>query len=393
LGPEGFGQFSYALALVGLFAAIAGMGLPGIVVRELVRTPRNAAATMGSAFLLQFMGGVVGAALAFGTASYLRAGDYQTLLLVLLIGCTLVFKAADVVRYWFEAHVCSRYVVWVDSVIALMSAGTIAIFILSEAPLVAFGSIKLAESVLLAAGLLWVYHLMQMGERWNVSWTRSRTLLGDSWPLIFTGLLTAINLKIDQIMIAELAGMESNGRYAVASAIPQLVISTLILAEKSFYPANIRAGGKGVVQLRQNIARAYTFIFLLSLLAWVFLLFFAHGLVVLLYGERYENAVYPLQILLTLLPLSALVRTQAQYYQIIGQTKFIFYRQALIAACNILLNWFLIPVYGIAGAAYAIVVSFSIGFLVSLILDRDFAEIPKLIVLNSYGLLRSGRLQ
>ena len=126
------------------------------------------------------------------------------------------------------------------------------------------------------------------------------------------------------------------------------------------------------------MSRAYTFVFLLSLLAWLFLLVFAHGLVVLLYGERYENAVYLLQVLLTLLPLSALVRTQAQYYQIIGQTKLIFYRQALIAACNILLNWLLIPVYRIDGAAYAIVMSFSIAFLVSLILVRDFAEIPKL---------------
>jgi O-antigen/teichoic acid export membrane protein len=37
LGPEKFGLFSYAGSFVALFAAIATLGLDGIVVRELVK--------------------------------------------------------------------------------------------------------------------------------------------------------------------------------------------------------------------------------------------------------------------------------------------------------------------------------------------------------------------
>lgn len=37
LGPERFGLFSYAQSFVGLFSAIATLGLDGIVVRELVK--------------------------------------------------------------------------------------------------------------------------------------------------------------------------------------------------------------------------------------------------------------------------------------------------------------------------------------------------------------------
>ena len=37
LGPEQFGLFSYAQSFVGLFTAIATLGLDGIVVRELVK--------------------------------------------------------------------------------------------------------------------------------------------------------------------------------------------------------------------------------------------------------------------------------------------------------------------------------------------------------------------
>ena len=39
LGPEQFGLLSFAIAFVGLFGAIATLGLQGIVVRDIVRDP------------------------------------------------------------------------------------------------------------------------------------------------------------------------------------------------------------------------------------------------------------------------------------------------------------------------------------------------------------------
>lgn len=47
LGPEQFGQLSYAMAFVALFGAIATMGLPGILVRDLVREPGQVRSFLG----------------------------------------------------------------------------------------------------------------------------------------------------------------------------------------------------------------------------------------------------------------------------------------------------------------------------------------------------------
>ncbi len=41
LGPERFGLLSYAGSFVGLFTALATLGLDGIMVRELVKTPER----------------------------------------------------------------------------------------------------------------------------------------------------------------------------------------------------------------------------------------------------------------------------------------------------------------------------------------------------------------
>jgi O-antigen/teichoic acid export membrane protein len=39
LGPERFGLLCYAMSFVGLFTALATLGLDGIMMRELVKTP------------------------------------------------------------------------------------------------------------------------------------------------------------------------------------------------------------------------------------------------------------------------------------------------------------------------------------------------------------------
>ena len=52
LGPEQFGLFAYAQSFVGLFTAIATLGLDGIVVRELVKDESRKDELIGTAFWL-----------------------------------------------------------------------------------------------------------------------------------------------------------------------------------------------------------------------------------------------------------------------------------------------------------------------------------------------------
>ena len=59
LGPERFGLLSYANSFVGLFTAIATLGLDGIVVRELVKLPGQRDKLLGTSFLLKVAGSLV----------------------------------------------------------------------------------------------------------------------------------------------------------------------------------------------------------------------------------------------------------------------------------------------------------------------------------------------
>lgn len=54
LGAEQFGLLNYATAFVALFSALATMGLNGIIVRDLVKSPETANIVLGTAFVMQF---------------------------------------------------------------------------------------------------------------------------------------------------------------------------------------------------------------------------------------------------------------------------------------------------------------------------------------------------
>jgi PST family polysaccharide transporter len=60
LGPEQFGLLSYAVALASLFAIFASLELSIAVVRDLVKEQDAAGEILGSAFLLQVLGSLIG---------------------------------------------------------------------------------------------------------------------------------------------------------------------------------------------------------------------------------------------------------------------------------------------------------------------------------------------
>jgi len=70
LGPEVFGLFNYAVAIVALFTTIATLGLNNIVIRDLVRSPENNNATLGTAFILQVTGGIIAIAISIITVLF-----------------------------------------------------------------------------------------------------------------------------------------------------------------------------------------------------------------------------------------------------------------------------------------------------------------------------------
>ena len=220
LGPEQFGLLSYAIAFVGLFGALATFGLEGIVVRDIVREPEAREEILGTAAFLQLIGGVIAYGLIIILIFWLKSDDPLTRVLVTTIGLTMLFKASDVVVYWFQSQVQSKYTVWVQNGVFLVFAVVKIWLILNDASLIAFAYVMVAD-----AGFVAIILFIMLGVRGPkirqlcASFRRAKILLTDSWPLALSGIVLMVQARIDQIMLADMVGAIEVGYYSVALTI------------------------------------------------------------------------------------------------------------------------------------------------------------------------------
>jgi len=315
------------------------------------------------------------------TIYLIRPEDTLARLLVAILGFTLLLQVRNVALYWFESQVQSKYIVWVQNSSFLVFALIKIALILTNAPLIAFAWSTTAD-ILLQTLLMLVLlrfrgpRLRQLGFRL----LRARELLSQCWPLLLSGMLIAINLQFDQIMITTMVSQDANGVYAVGAKIPQLVISFFLLIESSLYPKNIQDAAHGKESLMSSVVKTSTITFYLSVVTSLLIFILAGSVLPIIYGDEYVKSVSILKLLSLLIPLSALVRMQGQYCQITGKTTLVMYRQILIAIFNIFLNWLLLPRFGAVGAAYAILISFLSAIAISSFWDDELGKIPILVL-------------
>ena len=384
LGPEQFGLFNYANAYVALFGAIATCGLNGIVVKDLVILPKNANVTLGTAFVLQFISGLVALLLIVGSIAWIRPDDDLCKAMVAIFGVSLVFQSSVVIKYWFESQVQSRYAVWVENglflVVALIKIGMIHI----QAPLIAFVWVVLFEAILVAIGLFFLYIWKTEGLKyWSVSLKRAKSLLSDSWPLVLSSISIMIYMRIDQIMLGEIVGAEAVGIYSAALRISEVWYIIPIIIVASIFPMIIKSKKNNEALYKNRIQNLLNFMTTLAVVIAVSVTLIANLLIVTLYGKQYDNAAQILIIHIWACPFIFAGVVGSSWYLVENLQRLIFYRTATGAILNIILNFILIPIYGPSGAAFATVIS---QVLASYILDAFSTKSYPMFVMKTKAL-------
>ena len=379
LGPALFGQLNYASAFVGIFFALTSMGLDDIVARDLVRDPNKRDRILGTAALIKFGGSILLFVIVIGLA-FAKHMDRLTIIMIALIAAAEFLKPFTVIEPYFNSQVKGRITAQVNIAQALVSAGFKLLLVFIGAPLVWFAWAYMVEMVVLSAGFLLAYRNNGAHWRaWKFDGAIARELLTQAWPLVIYGLALYVQAKVDQVMIGdflrgrlgELGANAEVGQYSAAlkmieslGFLPSIVVASLA-------PAITRARLENHQLYVDRIVNQYRLMFALFLVTAIPLYILAEPFIVLIFGIEYQPAGH-------LLALFAI----RLFFTNMGVAKMSFitneslFRYALItsvvgAACNIFLNWLLIPQYMSVGAIWAMIISF---FVSNFLLDLFFKE-------------------
>ena len=357
LGPERFGLLSYANSFVGLFTAIATLGLDGIVVRELVKLPRQRDKLLGTSFLLKVAGSLV-MWLAILIALFFTKNDVLTNTIIAIIAFGVIFQAFNVIDFNFQAEVKSKYVVHSQFVQLIFSSFIKLVLIFNKLPLIWFAAVYCLDAAILAFGLAFSY-LNNHGsfKKWKWDAKIAKGLLLDSWPLMFAYMSYLIYAKIDRIMIKEMLDEYSVGIYSAAYVIYEAPLFIALMVAKSVYPILVQYYQNNKDRLFELYLELSSYMTLLSYLIVLFIFIFHKDLIQITFGNNFVESSKILVILsFGLIPMfNAFLRSS--YMTISESQKIILYTTLFSSIINILLNFFMIKKYGIEGAVYATVVT------------------------------------
>lgn len=379
-GPAEFGQFNFAVAFVALFSQIATLGLDGIVVRNLVHDPAQKNRILGSAFVLKVCGSLVTVALCAAAIALLPAQSAETRTLVTILAFGLLFQSVDVVDYWFQSTVSSKYVVLAKAPAFLSFAMVRLLLLLGPASLAAFAWAQSLELLIAAVGLVVAYQ--RLGGRlreWRALYDYALVLLRESWPLILAGLSVVLYMKIDIVMLGAMSGDRETGLYSAAARLSEGFYFLPMIIVSSLTPMLLRARASGAEQYRQSLLKLYVLMVRISLAIAVPLLVFSPLLVEVLYGAQYRESAAILQVHVWAAVAVFLGVASSQYLTAEGWQKLSLYRTVSGLIVNVLLNLALIPAYGAMGAAVATLISYFVATF-SIIVSRDGATQGQLML-------------
>ena len=388
LGPEQFGTLSYAQAFVGLFGAVATLGMDGIVIKHLVKDEGNRDLLLGTTFTIKLLGAMV-ALVIIGIVTVSTSNDNKDIIIITIIASALVFQSLNVIDFYFQSKVLSRYIVLVNLISQLIASLIRIALILTNAPLIAFAYVILFDAVILAVGYIYVYKHKNLSFRqWNFNKQTASELLKYSWPLAISGIVISIYMKIDQVMIKEMLGKTSVGHYAAAVKISEAWYFVPIAINSSLFPAIINAKKRSLKEFYDRLKILYSFMLLSAVAISIPTTIYSKYIINLLYKEQFDQASTVLMfhiwagvlVSLGVVTSSIVIANNKQNNALISTS--------IGAISNIILNLLMIPSFGIIGAAFTTILSQIISGLIVPIYFRVDPYYPRILMNSIWALPR-----
>lgn len=386
LGPVNFGIINYATSIVALFLPFAGLGIQGILVREIVHYPDRENEFLGTAFLTRFVGGLV-IFIAMALTMFFTEGDNETRMITIIIGFSIILQSFQTIELFFQAKVLAKDVA-ISQIIALLTTSVIKIYlVIFHYSLIYFAWVTFIETIIYTVGYIIFY--IKTGNRfksWNFNLNEAKKMVRESWPLILSGFVITVYMKIDQIIIKNMIGAEPLGNYSAALKISESYYFVPVIICSSLFPAIIK--GKSISE-REYSSRMQKLYILLTWFSFLFALgvsIFADQISYIVYKNRFSG-VGPVLSLHIWAGLFVFWGTATGKWLVIEDRQiFDMFNTVMGAIINVGLNFLLIPHYGIYGSALATVIAYGFAGFLGYAFFRK-TRTPFFMILRSFNIL------
>jgi len=361
LGPAQFGLFSYATALFALFSILGGVGVGVLVERDLSKHPNFKQEIMGTSFRLMGFGFLLGLILLWGFLLLSENIQSEVFWLLLILSISYFFYPFYIINHWFASRSEFKYPSLALMIAIFISSIIKIALVIGGAHLILFAYANVIQVILTAIILIFFYKYKSKLNlfAWRFSYTRAKELLSQSWMIYLGSFFAVIYLRVDQVMLKWLVGVEEVGIYVVAATLSQALYFLPSAIVNSFFPKLIKLKENNPTHFNKRLQQIFDLLFVMAFGVAIVTTLVAEPLITMLFGQVYQDAGHILTIHIWVALFIFMNALFAKWIVIENVLIFFMLMHAVGALFNVALNYWLIPHYGAVGAAYATLLSYA----------------------------------
>lgn len=352
LGPSGYGLINYAASVVAFVAPIMNLGFNCVLVQEIVTQPEKEGETLGTAILTSFACSFLCITGVLAFVSIANAGEKTTLIVCALYSILLIFQALELIQYWFQAKLKSKYTSLVGLISYIVTSVYKIVLLVRGMNLYWFAVSHALDVLIISASLLIIYKKVG-AERLRFSWSALKRMFARSKYYILSELMIVIFAQTDRIMLKLMIDDAATGYYSAAVSSAGLVGFVFAAIIESFRPVVLAAKKQDEETFEKNEIRLLSIVLYASLFVSLGITLFSPLIIRILYGAAYAPSVNALRVVVWYTTFSYLGSARNIWILAEGKQKYLVVSNLVGALSNVALNLVLIPPMGIVGAALA----------------------------------------
>ncbi len=355
-GPSNYGLINYAASVVAFFVPIMQLGLRSTLVQEYIQNEDQEGTVLGTSTIMTMVSAffcIVGVA-SFSLIA--NENEKETIIVCVLYSCVLLFQASEMIQYWFQAKLLSKYTSLV-SLCAYVLVSLYKVYLLVDKKGVYWFSISNAlDGLLITIGLFIVYRKIS-SSKISFSWTLAKKMFSKSKYYIVSSMMVTVFGHIGSIALEFIESKEAVGYYTAAitcAGMTGFVFNALI---DSARPIILSHKQTNYEKFKKSVESLYSIIFYVSLAQSVVICVFSPIIVTLLYGADYKDTIQPLRIIAWYTIFSYFGPVRNIWILAEKKQNYLWIINLSGAILSVALNFLLIPFLKVNGAAISALIT------------------------------------
>lgn len=368
-GTSSWGTINYCASFISIFTAFSTLGLEYVVIKEMIENPEEEGRIIGTSMVMRVISSISSIFCIQILVGVLKAGNTLFLWIAFLQSLQLIFKASELIDFWFQSKLQSKHVSIAKGITYVVVA-LWKIYILFTKKGEAWFAFSATLDALVTAVLLLYMYTRADGQKFLFSRTWVKRLLSQSKHFIIASMITVVYSEMDKIMLGNLMNESEVGIYTVAYGVAFMWVFIPNAIMNSYRPAIVE-GYRTKTNYLERLKTLYSILIWIGIAAGLGIMVFGKLIIWILYGAEYMRAVPSLNLLIwsTLFSHLSVARSTWLVCEDLHRFSKVFPIWGVVI--NLALNAVLIPKIGATGASVATLVT---QFVITMIAPLFYKE-------------------